>query len=145
MVRKIATVVALAVAAFFLAVGIASASDAAPGTTDYVPPPVTSTLSTPTPTTTQVLSTSSSLIPPTSTVRPTTSKVVHTTAPSTVATSTSTAVLATSQTTTKVLSYTGSGINVGLSITVGAIILLAGISLTVVGTRMSRRRSPNHS
>ena len=42
------------------------------------------------------------------------------------------------------LSYTGSGFNVGGVVLIGAIVLLLGIGLTVVGTRMSRGRSGQH-
>ncbi len=55
------------------------------------------------------------------------------------------AVLGTSQDVAGNLSYTGSGINVGLFVVIGALVLLLGVGLTVVGTRMSRSRSANHS
>ncbi|QNK80984.1 hypothetical protein [Nakamurella sp. PAMC28650] len=42
------------------------------------------------------------------------------------------------------LSYTGTGFNVGGVVLIGAIVLLIGIGLTIVGARMSRSRSGRH-
>ena len=93
MIRRLLSIVALAITGLFLAVGVASADD-------YVPSAVTTGAADST-----------------------------TTTPSEVAGS---------------LSYTGAGFNVGGAVVIAAIVLLVGIALVVVGTRMTRRRSAGH-
>ncbi len=43
------------------------------------------------------------------------------------------------------LSYTGTGFNVGLTVAIAAAVVLLGLGLVIVGTRLTRGRSANHS